>query len=52
MVLPYVFTLTAWKVTKTMAAHKRLILKVQKLVQAVIQTQNYPFSSEYMNSVS
>ncbi len=48
----YFFNLTAWKVTKPTTAHQRLILEVQKPVEALIHTQNYPFSSAYMNSVS
>jgi hypothetical protein len=34
-VLLYVFTLTAWKGTKT-TAHQRLIFKVQKLAEALV----------------
>jgi hypothetical protein len=44
-------TFTAWKVEKT-TAHQRLITKVQKPEDTLIQAQNYPFLSKYMNSIS
>ncbi len=48
---PYDFIITTWKVAKT-TAHQRLIFKVQKLAEALIQTQNYTFFSKYLNSIT
>jgi hypothetical protein len=33
-------------------AHQRLISKVQKLLEALIETQNYTFLSNHSNSIS
>ncbi len=42
--LPYVFTLTAWKVVKT-TAHQRLIFKVKKLADALFRPELYIFAT-------
>ncbi len=48
--LLFVFNLTAWKVEKT-TAHVRLIFEVQKLLEALLKTQNYTFLSKYFNYI-
>jgi hypothetical protein len=49
--LPYVLTLTAWKVAKT-TAPQQVIFKVQKLVDALNKSRKNKFLSKYLNSIS